>query len=135
MPEPTRANATASALLASAEAILDGSQRISAGLRARAAALLARQALEQALREFWEARAPAVHKCNVRAQIQCLAAYADPARVAAAASAWNRLSDACHHHPYDVAPGADELRSWIGSVRVFCETAVRQHDSESEANA
>lgn len=130
-PAPVRA----SALLASAEALLDGTIRLAAGLHSRAAALLARQALEQALREFWETRAPDVHRCRVRTQIQCLAAFLDPEPVAAAATAWNRLSEACHHHPYDVAPSPAELRAWIGSVRTFCDEAVPQRDLELDADA
>ena len=130
-PAPTRATA----LLDTAEAILDGALRIGGGLQARAAALLARQALEQALGEFWESRAPDVSRCRVRTQIQCLAAFLDPEPVAAAATAWNRLSEACHHHPYDVAPSAAEMRAWIESVRVFCDTALPQRDLEFHANA
>jgi len=132
---PALATVHASALLDTAEALLDGTIRVAAGLQSRAAALLARQALEQALREFWQARAPDVHKCRVRTQIQCLAAFLDPEPVAAAATAWNRLSEACHHHPYDVAPSAAELRSWIESVRVFCEEVVPQRDLEFDSHA
>lgn len=114
------------ALLATAEALLDGTLPIAAGLRTRASTLLARQALEQALHEFWEARAPGVQRCRVRTQIQCLAAFLDPAPVAAAAIAWNGLSEACHHHPYAVAPSPAEVRAWIGSVRAFSHEAVPQ---------
>jgi hypothetical protein len=134
MPEAP-APARATALLATAEALLDGTFHVAAGLRSRASALLARQALEQALGEFWESRAPGVHRCRVRTQIQCLAAFLGPEPVAAAATAWNRLSGACHHHPYDVAPSPAELHAWIGSVRVFCETALPQRDLEFHANA
>jgi len=124
----------ATALLGTAEALLDGAFHVAAGLRARAAALLARQALEQALREFWASRAPDVQRCRVRTQIQCLAAFLDPEPVAAAATAWNRLSEACHHHPYAVAPSPAELRAWIGSVRTFCDEAVPQRDLELDAD-
>ena len=131
-PAPVRA----SALLATAEAILDGALRISGGLQARAAALLARQALEHALAEFWERRAPPdVQRCRVRTQIQCLSAWLDPEPVAAAATAWNRLSETCHHHPYAVAPSAAELRAWIASVRTFCETVLPQRDIEFDSHA
>ena len=125
----------ATALLATAEAVLDGEWRVSGGLRARAAALLARQALEQALGAFWERRAKDVQRCRVRTQIQCLAAWLDPEPVAAAATAWDRLSEACHHHPYDVAPSPAELRAWIASVRSFCDTALPQRDLELDGNA
>lgn len=127
----TAAPAHATALLATAEALLDGALHVAPGLRSRAAALLARQALEQALHEFWDARSPDVHRCRVRTQIQCLAAFLDPEPVAAAATAWNRLSEACHHHPYDVAPSPAELRAWIGSVRLFCEAALPQREWSS----
>lgn len=114
----------AAALLDTAEAVLDGTLPIAAGLRTRASTLLARQALEETLHAFWEARAPDVQRCRVRTQIQCLAAFLDPAPVAAAAIAWTGLSEACHHHPYAVAPSAAEVRAWIGSVRAFRHEAV-----------
>jgi hypothetical protein len=131
----TAVPAGATALLATAEALLDGAFHVAAGLRSRGAALLARQALEQALHEFWQARAPDVRRCRVRTQIQCLAAFLEPEPVAAAATAWNRLSEACHHHPYDVAPAAAELRAWIASVRTFCDTVRPQRDLELDGNA
>ena len=124
----------AAALLATAVSVLDGELRIGAGLRSRAAALLARQALERALAEFWERRAPGVERCRARTQIQCLAAWLDPEPVAAAATAWNRLSEACHHHPYDVAPTPAELRAWIASVRTFCEDALPKREREEDGN-
>jgi hypothetical protein len=122
-------------LLATAEAILDGALRIGGGLRARAAALLARQALEQALDDFWQCRAAAVRRCSVRTQIQCLSAYLDPEPVASAAIAWNRLSDTCHHHPYAVAPSSAELRAWIGCVRAFCAHVPPRQAEEAAARA
>jgi hypothetical protein len=125
----------ATALLATAESILDGGVRINGGLQARAAALLARQALEQALAEFWDRRSPGVQRCRTRTQIQCLSAYLEGEPVGAAATAWNHLSETCHHHPYDVAPSAAELRAWIGSVRTFCEAVRPRQELELDGNA
>ena len=130
-PDPGRPEA----LLDTAESLLAGALRMPAGLRARAAALLVRQALEQALDAFWTRRAPDVRRCRTRTQIQCLAAWLDPEPVAAAATAWNRLSEACHHHPYDLAPSPAELRAWIASVRTFCRDALSKRGQEPEANA
>lgn len=124
----------AAALLAAAESVLDGGLRVGGGLQSRAAALLARQALEQALVEFWLRRSPGVQRCRTRTQIQCLSAYLDAEPVAAAATAWSRLSETCHHHPYDVAPSAAELKAWVGSVRTFCETVRPRPELESSAD-
>ena len=61
------------------------------GIWPRAAALLARQALEAAMAELWAAH-----------------------RQTAALSASTMRS--CHYHPYELAPTAAELTTWLGQA-------------------
>lgn len=81
-----------------------------AGLWPRAAALLARRALEEALDELWARRAPGLQHATARAQLTCLPDYlGDRGLAGEVAFTWSVLSDACHHHAYELAPTATEL--------------------------
>ena len=73
---------TGDELLAEARRMLDEATPGTVAVWPRAAALLARQVLEDALREFWTATAPGVERLNMRAQLNCLRAYARPAELA-----------------------------------------------------
>jgi hypothetical protein len=96
-----------------------------AGVWPRAAAFLARQALEAALRSFWVATAPGAEACSARAQFLCLKAYLDDDDLAwQAAVTWAALSQACHHHPYELAPVSSELAYWIDSAELLVERAA-----------
>jgi hypothetical protein len=113
-----------STLVRAARDLLLYSDPETAGLWPRAAALLARQALEMGLDEFWMVHAPGVQKASARAQLLCLPAYMDPLAARKADHAWEALSRACHHHPYELAPTAAELSSWIEDVnRVLLEVS------------
>lgn len=95
-----------------------------AGVWPRASALLARQALEMALDDFWRVRRPGVEACSTHAQLLCLREFW-PNREEAGRihHAWNALSRACHHHPYELAPTAGELEGWFGVVETICGAA------------
>jgi hypothetical protein len=82
----------------------------------RAAALLARQALEGGLDDFWLRQAPGVEECSAKAQLLCLPTYLDKEIARKADHAWVTLSRATHHHPYELAPTAAELRGWVEDV-------------------
>lgn len=83
----------------------------------KATALLARQALEQAIDRLWEDKGLALAGCPARAQLLCLPAYVGDARLAARiAETWGELSDACHHHAYELAPSGAELGAWLTEV-------------------
>ena len=104
MPSPGSSPAPA----ASAETI---------GLWARAAAFLGRQSLEDAMSWVWIRRAPGLESCPARAQLLCLGPYLGDEELAeSAAYVYGRLSSACHHHAYELAPTADELRAWLSAV-------------------
>ena len=103
--------------LAVARGLLERSDDATRGLWPRAAALLGRQALEDAVSWVWLVRAPGLEMCSMRAQLLCLSDYLDNEQVAEeAAHVYARLSWACHHHPYELAPTAIELRAWLEEV-------------------
>lgn len=84
----------------------------------RAAALLARQALEHSLDAYWHAKGISLAQLATSPQLICLADYLDDRSLGERVrDAWGALSDACHHHPYELAPNAAELRGWIATVR------------------
>ncbi len=98
--------------LAMARQVLDRPDARTAGLWPRAAALLARQALEQALDDFWRRKGVSLDGCPTRPQLICLREYLhhDAAGLAGPVNhAWNALSQACHHHPYELAPSLTDL--------------------------
>ena len=106
-----------SPLLDLARALLDRSDPKTAGLWPRAAALLARQALEESLDTFWTTRAIPLSSCPTRPQLLCLPSYLpDPSLAARVHHTWSALSDACHHHAYELAPTAGELGTMLETV-------------------
>jgi hypothetical protein len=104
-------------LLARARTLLERSDPKTAGLWPRAAALLGRQALEQGLDAYWTGRGIALGACATRPQLVCLRSYLPDASLAARVHhTWSALSDACHHHAYELAPTADELGTLFDTV-------------------
>jgi hypothetical protein len=88
------------------------------GCWARASALLARQSLETAMDDLWRKRSPIVRQCSTAAQLLVLPSYLrDQEAARDAAYAWSALSRASHHHAYELAPTASELRSLIRLTR------------------
>lgn len=88
-----------------------------AGLWPRASALLACRALEATVNRLWERRTLDLQGRSMRVQLICLRTYLGDADLAARAGhAWSALSRACHHHPYELAPTAAELRGWLSIV-------------------
>ena len=109
-------------LLAHVDDLLTRPSVHTAGLWPRAAALLTRQALEVALKTFWSAQAPGVEGCSARAQLLCLGRFIGDEPLAQRAHAvWGALSDACHHHPYELAPTQAELSGWRDVVAEVVE--------------
>jgi hypothetical protein len=88
-----------------------------AGLWPRAAALLARNALEMAVDDYWSRRKIPLTSCPTLPQLICLREYlGDDALAGRVHHAWNALSRACHHHPYELAPTAGELNALLETV-------------------
>ncbi len=97
------------------------------GRWSRTAAVLGRQAIEAALRDYWNLRQPGLEGCSGRAQLLCLVAYLRDQELArATAGAWSDLSRACHHHPYELSPTAGELHGWLDTARAFAAEVERQ---------
>lgn len=104
-------------LLAQARALVADFEPGTAGLWPRAAALLARQAIEAAMDQLWEARAPGCADLTARAQLMCLPEYLrDPALAGEVAFAWVALSEACHVRAYEMGPTAEELEARFAVV-------------------
>jgi hypothetical protein len=78
----------------------------------RACAWLIRLALEKSLDDFWAARLPEAKACSMRAQLLLLPWYAGVEVATDARDAWFGLARATHHHAYELAPTAAELRTW-----------------------
>ncbi len=111
------------ALLVMARHLLDRPEEGAAGVWPRAAALLGRQALEQFLADLWRQRAPGTEQASMRAQLACLSSYLDEETAGRVAYAWGALSDACHQHPYELAPTASELRRWLQAVERLAQSS------------
>lgn len=82
----------------------------------RTCALLIRLALETALDSYWERVAPSAANCSMRAQLLLLPRFAGLETATLARESWLGLSRAAHHHAYELAPTASELRDWHSSV-------------------
>jgi len=78
----------------------------------RACATLIRLALEKTLDDYWAIRLPEAKKCSMRAQLLLLPRYAGTEVAGDARDAWFGLARATHHHAYELAPTAAELRTW-----------------------
>ena len=115
---------TAEGLLHEARTLLHGTAGPPRGVRPRAVALLGRQALELAVTEALRRRAPGAERSSVRARMLCLPSYVSTATAHDAYFLWGALSRACHQHPYELAPTAEELDGWLSGVeRVVTRTA------------
>jgi hypothetical protein len=119
--------------LAMAQALLERADAKTAGLWPRAAALLARQAMEQGLDDYWRERGLALDEFGTRPQLICLREYlGDDALAGRAHHTWAALSEACHHHPYELAPGHAELTAWIDTVGELLPELAAPARSQSE---
>lgn len=100
----------------------------------RRACWLARSALEEALDALLRARGIDTGPlASTRARLSCLeVAYDDdPGLAARAQYAWTRLSEACHHHAYALAPTAGEARDLVDAV----ERLAAAHDGRIGSGA
>jgi hypothetical protein len=110
---------TPTQLLAAAQRLLDRPDARTAGIWPRAAALLARQALEQGLDQYWRGKGLKLAEVATRPQLICLETYLPEHDLGARANhVWWNLTQACHHHPYELPPSHSELSGWLASVGV-----------------
>jgi hypothetical protein len=112
----------AAELVAIARQLLARASAATAGLWPRAAALLARNALEIAVDNYWARRRIPLESCPTFQQLICLREYLGDTDLAARVHhTWSALSRACHHHPYELAPTAEELGTWITTVEELAD--------------
>lgn len=62
------------------------------------------------------ARAPGSERCANRPRLLCLREYVPDELAERTAFLWATLSRACHHHPYELSPNADEIVGWIADA-------------------
>ena len=98
---------SAAELLAQAQRVLDGAG--AEGLNARLAAFLSRQALEEIVDQRCADLGVTAPWAKARSKLIVLRALNGAATADTAALAWNRLSNACHVHAYEMAPSAAEV--------------------------
>jgi hypothetical protein len=118
-------SAAAQQLLELARSVRERRDSDLVGVWPRAVAFLARQALEEAVSTVLSARATGSEACPARAQLLCLPTYAPTEAAHDATYLWGVLSRACHHHPYELAPTAEELDRWIAEVERLSEALWR----------
>jgi len=82
----------------------------------RVCAWLIRLALEKTLDQYWARILPEAALCPMRPQLLLLPSYAGADIAECARDAWTGLSRAAHHHAYELAPTAAELRGWHAAV-------------------
>lgn len=87
----------------------------------RIAAWLTRTALEEVVSELLRARGIEPGRASGNARLSCLeVAYRDRPEIATQAQyAWNRLSEACHHHAYQLSPTHHEVVHLLSIVRAL----------------
>ena len=114
-------------LLDESRSLLDAPPSPHPGLWERAAILLARQALEEALDDFWRARSPDLLHASMRAQLLCLGPLMnndhDAARIT---QLWGALSDACHFSAVQPTPAAAQVHAWLNDTQRLCALLTRR---------
>ena len=101
-------------LLGQAQQIL--ATRSTSGLSSRMAAFLARQALEEIIDERCAGLAAPAPSATTRSKLLILRALDTAEAADRAAAAWNRLSNACHLHAYEMQPSTAEVEQLCGVV-------------------
>lgn len=82
--------------------------------------MLARQALEEGLYRLWRRHEPDLEGVsNMRCQLVCLSLLRSQTLGDRVHQTWLALSHACHYHPYELAPTADELEGWMETVEAL----------------
>ncbi|PWR07786.1 hypothetical protein DKT69_34120 [Micromonospora sicca] len=130
-PTPRRCLAAADQLLRGAGAL--GATAVTGGWWPRACACLIRLALEGGIDAYWRQVKPPVASCRQgRAKQLMLRGRLGPGIGVArrVAFTWATLSTAAHHHCYELAPTAAELRRLHTEVSVLLTQLDRRTDPE-----
>jgi hypothetical protein len=110
-----------------------GSTAVAAGWWPRAAACLIRLALEDGIDRYWQRAQPPVAACGRgRTKQLMLRGRRGPGPDVAlrVSFAWAALSRATHHHCYELAPTAAELRRLHREVSYLLTRLLHEHRSE-----
>ena len=107
---------TPARLLAEARRLVRDPERMRNGAWARSAALLTRQALERSLREVLIRRYKLAGDPSFTSQLLASRAFLPGELARRAAWTWTALSQATHHHGYELAPTSEELERWMETV-------------------
>ena len=101
-----------------ASALLEGHFQLRTVPTMRAACWFTRRGLEELLPILLGRRGLQLGTSNTRTRLVCLVvAYADQAeRANDLVSAWDQLSQACHHHAYELTPTLGEARDLLTRV-------------------
>lgn len=86
----------------------------------RCAVWLIRLAVEHEIDDVWRRRRPELLTCRRRSQLLALGVVLDHEVQHRATELWTTLSRAAHHHHYELAPTAAELRSWLSDADQLC---------------
>jgi hypothetical protein len=112
---------TPTGLVDAAYDVLDRPGAPQSSLYPMAAALLARQALEARVQSEWRGDEVSLALTSMTNQCHALRQLRDPAIAGRVFDTWSSLSRACHHHPYDLSPSPDEMKTLISDVRLLLE--------------
>ncbi|WP_433287804.1 hypothetical protein ACQPZQ_34310 [Pseudonocardia sp. CA-142604] len=81
---------------------------------------LIRLAIEHELDALWARRSPTGMTRSRRSQLLALGVVVDSDTQHRVTELWNTLSRAAHHHHYELAPTAAEVRGWLREARRLC---------------
>ncbi len=103
-------------ILAETDRLLRDEVRGTRGLWPRACVWMLRLALETALAEVWARTRPEIARVPTRAQLLVLPTVVGDEVGQRVNHLWVTLSSVGHHHSYELAPTAAELRGWHNDV-------------------
>lgn len=117
---------TPSELLQAARSMLEKTGGMVAALWPRSAAILGRQALEGAVRELWLQKPDlaAMAERSMRSQLIGLPTVTSTETASRIRFVWGALTEACHYHPYELAPTSAELSRWLDEVGELLESTA-----------
>ncbi|WP_101948001.1 hypothetical protein [Mycobacterium sp. 3519A] len=101
-------------LLSQAQRILTA--RGTGGSSSRMAAFLARRALEEIVEQRCVSLGASAPRATTRSKLLILRALDTAGAANRAAFAWNRLSNACHLHAFEMQPSTAEVEQLCGVV-------------------
>lgn len=120
---------TGPSLLDHAQAILNGRVRLPPSIATRAAAFLARRALEDATQTLCRSAGASIDRATMRSQLVVVRVLHGQQVADTATIAWIGLSNACHHHAYELTPTVDEVRHWLALVAGLSAQTSAAHTS------